>query len=57
MLITVFSGTDVLDSYIPFEIKAEYAYYFPLAVVAAYFILGVIYYSFLIERRYRKLVR
>lgn len=42
---------------IAIELLPEYLYYFPLAIVAAYFVFSVIYYAFLIEHRYRKLVR
>ena len=57
LLVTIFASSDLVKDYIPFELKPEYAYYFPMAVVVAYFLFSIIYYSFLIERRYRKLVR
>lgn len=57
MLITVFSGTDLLDDYIPFELKPEYAYYLPVIIVVLYFIFAVRYYVVDIERKYRHLVR
>ena len=54
---TVFSGTDLLDDYIPFELKPEYAYYLPVIIVVLYFIFAVRYYVVDIERKYRHLVR
>ena len=57
LLITIATSTNEILDKINIEIKPEYAYYLPIVVVAAYFVLAVIYYTFLIERKYRKLVR
>jgi hypothetical protein len=57
LLVTVFANTGVLEQYIGMTLTKEYAYYLPMAVVGAYFLFSLIYYFFLIERKYRRLVR
>ena len=57
LLVTVFANTDVLEEYIGFAIAKEYAYYLPMIIVGAYFLFSLVYYFFLIERKYRRLVR
>ena len=57
LLVTVFANTGILEKYIGMTLTQEYAYYLPMAVVGAYFLFSLIYYFFLIERKYRRLVR
>ena len=57
LLVTVFANTGILEKYIGMTLTQEYAYYLPMAIVGAYFLFSLIYYFFLIERKYRRLVR
>lgn len=57
LLVTVFANTGALEQYLGMAITKEYAYYLPIAVIGAYFIFSLGYYFFLIERKYRRLVR
>ena len=57
LLVTVFANTGVLEQYIGITLTKEYAYYLPMGIIGAYFLFSLVYYFFLIERRYRRLVR
>ncbi len=57
LLVTVFANTGILEQYIGMDLTLEYAYYLPIAIVGAYFLISLIYYFFFIERKYRRLVR
>lgn len=57
LLVTVFANTDVLQQYIGITLTKEYAYYLPMGIIGAYFLFSLVYYFFLIERKYRRLVR
>lgn len=57
LLVTVFANTGVLEQYIGMTLTKEYAYYLPMGIIGAYFLFSLVYYFFLIERRYRRLVR
>lgn len=57
LLVTVFANTDLLEEYIGIALSQDYAYYLPMAIIGAYFLISLVYYFFLIERRYRRLVR
>jgi hypothetical protein len=57
LLVTVFANTGVLEKYIGITLTQEYAYYLPMIIIGAYFLFSLVYYFFLIERKYRKLVR
>ena len=57
LLVTVFGNSELIKDYVPFELKPEYAYYFPMIVVVGYFGYAVYYYSYEIERKYKSLVR
>ena len=57
LLVTALSNTGIIEKYIGVSLGLEYAYYLPMMVIGGYFIFSLIYYFFLIERRYRRLVR
>lgn len=57
LLVTVFANTGVLEQYIGITLTKEYAYYLPMGIIGAYFLFSLVYYFFLIERKYRRLVR
>ena len=57
LLVTVFANTGLLEEYIGIALSQDYAYYLPMAIIGAYFLISLVYYFFLIERRYRRLVR
>lgn len=57
LLVTVFANTDIIQKYIGITLTQEYAYYLPMIIIGAYFIFSLAYYFFLIERKYRRLVR
>ncbi len=57
LLVTVFANTGIIEKYIGITLSPEYAYYLPIGIVGAYFLISLVYYFFLIERKYRKLVR
>ena len=57
LAVTVLSNTGLIEKYIGVSLGLEYAYYLPIAVIGGYFLFSLAYYFFLIERRYRKLVR
>ena len=57
LLVSVLADTGIVEKYIDITLRPEYAYYFPVAIVGSYFIISLVYYFFLIERKYRKLVR
>ena len=57
LLVTVFANTDILQKYIGITLTQEYAYYLPMIIIGAYFLFSLAYYFFLIERKYRRLVR
>lgn len=57
LLVTVFANTGFIEQYLGVSLSQEYAYYLPVAIVGAYFLFSLVYYFFLIERKYRRLVR
>ena len=57
LLVTVFANTGFIEQYLGITLSQEYAYYLPVAIVGAYFLFSLVYYFFLIERKYRRLVR
>lgn len=57
LLVTVFANSELVKDYIPFALKPEYAYAFPLIVVVAYLVFSVVYYTLHIEKKYINLVR
>ena len=57
LLVTVFANTGLIEQYLGVSLSQEFAYYLPVAIVGAYFLFSLVYYFFLIERKYRRLVR
>ena len=69
LFVTVFANTGVIADIVAFieahtgialgitTIAPEWAYYLPIAIIGAYFLISLVYYFFLIERKYRRLVR
>ena len=57
LLVTVFANTGFIEQYLGITLSQEYAYYLPVAIIGAYFLFSLVYYFFLIERKYRRLVR
>ena len=57
LLVTVFANTGIIEKYLGVALSQEYAYYLPMIIVGAYFLFSLVYYFFLIERKYRRLVR
>ena len=56
LFVSFFAGAspDILGG---FEIKAEYAYLFPVAIAVFYFLTGLLYYSRKIDKAFRRLTK